>query len=576
MYVKIGFNKSEGINDLNVAIGLFVNLHIKVVIVFIKEIKKKAGKRRKKHDKEKYFPRLFYLMMHNLNLYFSQTDNLVSNHQTKDTDTKTEIQLANEESYAKLLFIGINQLAEVYNKLFWNESLQQNSQYNRETKLHFRALLIGSIILLLLCLFILTRVFKLFYSHEVQNENLALLGIRDAETGLFNKKSFKVMGVKELDRSKRRGYHFSLLMIKVDPIRQIKADFGAKPLENLLFQVTQALKNSFRTYDGIYKYNINTFIVILSETDFRAISPIVKRFKNKLVKTAFLINGHHKKVVPQVSMGFAVYPTDGDKLDDLVQYATANLTDNFEAYVSHNHPVKIEEQDDAFWESWEDEEFEDSQPVEATKILKKAAQKSVKKSPPLDEVSIEEEIPEQDVEEITEKTKLGQKKAKQAKLSAEKKPETVAQEPKTVTTEAPQKVAEKIRNEEISEITNAVSDIIKRYAEQGKQATPTEDVAQQAQSKDTTPEPVRESEDIPDVVAALTQEERSNENLPQEKEEDRAQNDDRSTEDEGRIADFKVVHQDDNEDVIMVDFDHENNDLAQRFRKKQKDGKKFR
>lgn len=480
------------------------------------------------------FLALFSRLSQDFNLYFSRTDNLIANRDTKTRDVGPPLTAA-EDDQVRLLLAGLNDLSLAYQSLFWDQALFRQSAFITNTKNYFYALLAASVALLLLALLIVNRVFTFFYSQRVPSESLALLGFQDGATGLFNQKSFQIMGAKELQRSKRRGYHLSLLLIGIEPFQQIKADFGAKAFDRLMFQVAQVLKTSFRSYDGLYRYDQNTFAILLSETDFRAVYPIVKRFKNKLVKTAFLVKDNAIKVVPRVSMGFAVYPADGDRLDELVQKALAGMTDHFEAYVTHHHPVQSGK-----------ERADEEPPPEAPANREKTTEKTRRP----DDRTVRRS--DQPIVGHTEGRILGRSE------SQNEEPDRGGDVGgKTL-------VAETLDDEELAGLSEAVATIVGRYGQRSPwwHESPVESNDRQEGASPRVAPP--KSEALPDVVAALTQDEAPV--VSQVSSDERPAPGD----------ELDLLHASESDDVILVDFDRERNDLAQRFRRKQKDSKKLR
>lgn len=555
------------------------------------------------NSEDGHFQRLFYLVRFNIQQYFKQSDTLIKKHELSAFDSQSLIPLDKEEQYVKLIYTGINELVTAYNKQFWDYAKLQNSKYHQNTNYYFRTLMISSIFILLFAIFILVRITRYFYVQQLRNENLALLGAKDLVTGLFNNRSFEILGGQELERARRRGYHLSLLLIRVDPFEQIKADLGDVAVDRLLFQVAELLRKCIRVYDGIYKYDENSFVVMLSETDFKSINTIVERFKVRFFKTAFVVKKSKLKVIPQVSVGFAVFPTDADKLEGLVHFAQGNLSANFDAFSSHqpeedaklsakaanqNVPKKdlhkipeqsdhhvqevvnqtalnemfesAEEPADPKWAPQAVQEAESAansvQNASAQEVVDPGATLKAVEDMPESEDTFSGEVSDQETEgsEAKEAEETSEDALKEG-LSAQDSNDSESSPAEALISEDTEESPEDhdAKNDEADpEASQSVRPIslsdeeAQKLAESlGVETGETQDVDTPVMGPESMPDP---DLDIPDVVAALNQDDS----------------------DQSQKEEISVLETAAEDDVITVDFDREPEDLAMSFRRKQK------
>lgn len=489
---------------------------------------------------ETLFQRLFYLVRYNITKYTQQKKDLITKLGENQADLvegdDLVVESPEETLQVKTIFTGINQLLNQYNIMFWDYSRQQQGRFERNTRLYYRVFAGVSVFLVFFSLFLFWQVLSHFSKQQSNEENLVLLGTRDMATGLFNRRSFEILIGQELERAKRRGYHLSLLIVKVEPFEQIRQDLGQLSLDRLMFQIAETLRNSCRLYDGIFKYDNDAFILVHPETDLNAINIVVSRFKGTLYKKEFLVKSNQTRVIPKISVGIAIYPTDGVDYPALIKFAMGNLSVDFDAFRSHQI-VHV------------DESFLVSKP--------KATGKAEGKGSTLSSMDMMFEAPnpqpanDQPIVEITESTPIVEASNDEPVLV---EAAAVLSSPEI---ETPVAVVEEVHAAEVLSPEESVVAEIPVLSVEDSVAVPV--VSESLVDEPIVVSPAVLEDDIPDVVAAMFQDE---EGVP--------------AIDEGietKFADVQVVNAE-GQDVIMVDFDREKDDLAQKFRKKLLDKRK--
>ena len=139
---------------------------------------------------------------------------------------------------------------------------------------------------------------------------------RDPLTGLYNQRVFWEMLSYEVERAKRRGYKFALLMIDIDNFKLINDTYGHEFGDSVLKKVAEALKDSLRKEDIVARYGGDEFTVILpyssGEQAFQIASRIVEVLSNLK-----LTSPDGKTIKVSASVGIAVFPDhaqDGKQL----------------------------------------------------------------------------------------------------------------------------------------------------------------------------------------------------------------------------------------------------------------------
>lgn len=296
---------------------------------------KEAAKNHLRNDVE--FQRLYYLVRDNMNRYFDSTHErvqaILAEPALVTTDPSHVATNTSEQNQLELIYLGMNEIREYYNDIFWADAKKQNLVFVNNTENYYLAMLAVSGGLAVFAIVISLLISHHFKRQAQRDENLIVLGTRDMATGLFNKRSLEALLGQEIQRAKRRHYTLSILMIRVEPYEEIKNGLGALALDRLFFQISESLKTSCRSYDTLYKYDKNTFLIVFPEADPKIINSLVARFQKKFIKKRFLVKSDQTKVAPQILIGAAGYPLNGTQYSELVTCAESTLSENFDAHL---------------------------------------------------------------------------------------------------------------------------------------------------------------------------------------------------------------------------------------------------
>jgi diguanylate cyclase (GGDEF)-like protein len=126
----------------------------------------------------------------------------------------------------------------------------------------------------------------------------------DGLTGLFNHAHFQTRLQAEVDRARRYGTGFSLVMIDVDHFKRINDTHGHPTGDRVLFEVAEAIKRTIRQSDLAARYGGEEFVLLLPET-----SPAVAGLAAGRVRAAIRaidVTTHDGKPVGSVSASFGV------------------------------------------------------------------------------------------------------------------------------------------------------------------------------------------------------------------------------------------------------------------------------
>jgi two-component system cell cycle response regulator len=153
------------------------------------------------------------------------------------------------------------------------------------------------------------------------------LAVRDALTGLYNRRELHRFLEYEIIKSKRYDHAFSLLLMDIDHFKEINDQYGHRVGDEILQQVAQVLINQTRGCDLPARYGGDEFIIVLPETPAVQGWVGAERLRKVVESVNFQITdekGELERIEITMSMGLAGYPGDsevGEQLIDLADQA---------------------------------------------------------------------------------------------------------------------------------------------------------------------------------------------------------------------------------------------------------------
>ena len=141
----------------------------------------------------------------------------------------------------------------------------------------------------------------------------------DMLTGLPNRNYLMRKLDEELERTKRNNAIMAVVSLDLDGFKKINDSMGNAIGDQLLTLVANRLRKHIRKQDFVARYGSDEFIMIFSDLkDKENITSLIRNLFKRFEKAFLLSDG---EIFISISMGIAVYPDNGEKVQDLIQKA---------------------------------------------------------------------------------------------------------------------------------------------------------------------------------------------------------------------------------------------------------------
>lgn len=145
----------------------------------------------------------------------------------------------------------------------------------------------------------------------------------DFLTRLANRRAFEERLSEELERVRRYGGTFSLILLDIDEFKKVNDEFGHPAGDRVLKFIAAVLTEKVRATDFVSRYGGEEFAVLLPETSADRARVVAEKIR-KTLQNSSLMHGK-TKIKVTVSAGVGGVKPDGESLADLVARVDAAL-----------------------------------------------------------------------------------------------------------------------------------------------------------------------------------------------------------------------------------------------------------
>jgi diguanylate cyclase (GGDEF)-like protein len=143
----------------------------------------------------------------------------------------------------------------------------------------------------------------------LENARLYELAMVDGLTGLFVRRYFDARLDEEIERSKRFGTEFSVVMMDIDDFKQLNDTYGHTAGDRLLRGIAEAVRRQMRAVDTAARYGGEEFAMILPRTSMIDAYNQAERIRQSIADYRCTSDGSVLSVTS--SFGIASYPESG-------------------------------------------------------------------------------------------------------------------------------------------------------------------------------------------------------------------------------------------------------------------------
>ena len=149
-------------------------------------------------------------------------------------------------------------------------------------------------------------------------EQVRHLAVTDSLTGLANYRTLINVLESEMQRSRRTGRPFSLLLFDLDGLKGVNDRYGHLVGSQAICRLANVLRVHSRAMDTAARYGGDEFAVVLPEAGAEAATSVSRRIRERLANDEEAPN-------VTVSVGAAIFPRDGETIEALFNCADRAL-----------------------------------------------------------------------------------------------------------------------------------------------------------------------------------------------------------------------------------------------------------
>lgn len=164
-------------------------------------------------------------------------------------------------------------------------------------------------------------VFLISWLFGKQYDKAKFFAEKDVLTDVYNRRFILRIFPKLLAMVDRKRERLSLLIIDVNDFKKINDTYGHAIGDKVLQRISLILKATTRQSDIVARWGGDEFIIVAPFTDKSASLSMIKRIESELNE----LSTKELNIEISTSIGIAVYPNNGNDLDDLIKGADQKM-----------------------------------------------------------------------------------------------------------------------------------------------------------------------------------------------------------------------------------------------------------
>jgi diguanylate cyclase (GGDEF)-like protein len=154
-------------------------------------------------------------------------------------------------------------------------------------------------------------------------EHLRENALRDAMTGLYNRRFLEEYVSALVGTSQRRKSAFSVLMLDLDFFKQVNDTHGHEAGDKVIKTLADILQRNVRSSDMAVRYGGEEFLLVLVDTGAEAALKVAEKIRAEVEATKVPLPGGILQKT--ISIGVSEYPNDSDTFWQVVKFADVAL-----------------------------------------------------------------------------------------------------------------------------------------------------------------------------------------------------------------------------------------------------------
>ena len=154
-------------------------------------------------------------------------------------------------------------------------------------------------------------------------EHLRESSLRDAMTGLYNRRFLEEYVTTLVATSQRRQSTFAVLMLDLDYFKQVNDTFGHEAGDKVIKTLADLLLKSVRGSDMVVRYGGEEFLIVLQDTNMETALAVADKIRCRVEETKIPLTG--TILQKTISIGVASFPADSDTFWQVVKFADVAL-----------------------------------------------------------------------------------------------------------------------------------------------------------------------------------------------------------------------------------------------------------
>lgn len=160
--------------------------------------------------------------------------------------------------------------------------------------------------------------------YKLMAEELQKLAITDELTGIYNRRKFNEVALREFIRAKRNKTSLSIIIMDIDHFKIVNDTYGHATGDEVLKTVAQSISTSLRSLDIFARYGGEEFIICLPETSIIQATRVAERIRSCINDLTF----HDKKnnqFKISLSLGVSKIRENSETIEDIIRDADKAL-----------------------------------------------------------------------------------------------------------------------------------------------------------------------------------------------------------------------------------------------------------